>query len=116
MESSSVRTALQARPVGQHNRPNSPAASLSVRQTMSSAQVGAVLKHIRKLAALRTDRESPDQELLVRFAVHRDELAFEALLRRHGPMVLGVCRSILRDVHDAEDAFQAAFLILAQKA
>src|SRR5947209_1903847 len=83
---------------------------------MSSAQVGAVLQHIRKLAAVRKDLELPDHQLLDRFAQHRDEAAFAALLRRHGPMVLGVCRSVLHDLHDAEDAFQAAFLVLAQKA
>src|SRR5262245_24709870 len=83
---------------------------------MSSAQVGAVLRHIRQLAAAREDHELPDHELLERFAGHRDEAAFAALLRRHGPMVLGVCRSVLHNLHDAEDAFQAAFLLLAQKA
>src|SRR5262245_20705496 len=83
---------------------------------MSSAQVGAVLRHIRQLAAAREDHELPDHQLLDRFARHRDEAAFAALLRRHGPMVLGVCRSVLHDLHDAEDAFQAAFLLLAQKA
>ncbi len=83
---------------------------------MSSTQVGAVLRHIRKLATVRKDHERPDHELLERFAGHRDEAAFAALLRRHGPMVLGVCRSVLHDLHDAEDAFQAAFLLLSQKA
>src|SRR5215831_11518596 len=83
---------------------------------MSSTQVGAVLRHIRQLATTRHDHEVPDRQLLERFAAHRDEAAFAALLRRHGPMVLGVCRSVLRDPHDAEDAFQAAFLLLAQKA
>src|SRR5947208_13980487 len=78
---------------------------------MSSAQIGAVLRYIRKLATAR-----PDHELLDRFVRHRDEAAFAALLRRHGPMVLGVCRSVLHHLHDAEDAFQATFLILARKA
>src|SRR5262249_48236074 len=62
------------------------------------------------------DEQQPDRQLLQRFARHRDGDAFAALLWRHGPMVLGVCRSVLRDLHDAEDAFQAAFLVLAQKA
>jgi RNA polymerase sigma factor (sigma-70 family) len=82
---------------------------------MSSARVSAVLRHIRTLAAAK-DHHLPDDQLLDRFAAHRDEAAFATLLARHGPMVLSVCRSILHDLHDAEDAFQAAFLLLAQKA
>ena len=60
-----------------------------------------------------------DVQLLERFAARRGdaaEVAFEAILARHGPLVLGVCRSMLRDPHDAEDAFQATFLVLARKA
>src|SRR5262249_51991734 len=83
---------------------------------MSSAQVGAVLQQIRKLADVRHDDEAADHQLLERFARHQDEDAFAALLRRHGPMVLRVCQSVLHELHDAEDAFQAAFLLLAQKA
>jgi RNA polymerase sigma factor (sigma-70 family) len=83
---------------------------------MSSAQVGAILRHLRKQAAAWEDHELPDHELLERFARHRDENAFAVLLGRHGSMVLGVCRSVLHDLHDAEDAFQAAFLLLSQKA
>jgi hypothetical protein len=73
---------------------------------VSSAQVGAVLGYIRKLAGTGKDEELPDHHLLERFAAHRDEAAFAALLKRHGPMVLGVCQSVLHNLDDAEDAFQ----------
>src|SRR2546421_2516657 len=57
-----------------------------------------------------------DGELIRRFRDARDEAAFAALLHRHGPLVLGVCHRILYNSHDAEDAFQATFLLLVRKA
>ena len=60
-----------------------------------------------------------DRQLIERFTTRRDsagEVAFAAVVARHGPMVLGVCRQLLGDRHDAEDAFQAVFLVLARKA
>src|SRR6516165_8155407 len=59
---------------------------------------------------------STEGELLERFVARHDKSAFEALMARHGPMVLGVCRQLLHDPNDVDDAFQATFLILVRKA
>jgi RNA polymerase sigma factor (sigma-70 family) len=67
-------------------------------------------------AALRGGAGLTDKQLLEHFIEHRDEAAFAALVRRHGPLVWGVCLRVIRHHHDAEDAFQATFLVLAQKA
>ena len=77
-----------------------------------SHHASPVLRFLRRLAAPTGD--TTDAELLRRFAGQQDEAAFTALLQRHGPMVLGVCRRLLRNQHDAEDAFQATFLVLAR--
>src|SRR6516165_4878130 len=83
---------------------------------MTSKQAGLILQHIRRLAGRRPIAELPDALLLERFITQRDEAAFETLVRRHGPMVLNVCRSVLHHEQDAEDAFQATFLVLIRKA
>jgi RNA polymerase sigma factor (sigma-70 family) len=65
---------------------------------------------------VRDGGAASDSELLERFRLYREEAAFAALVHRHGPMVLGVCRRVLRDPHESEDAFQATFLVLVRKA
>jgi RNA polymerase sigma factor (sigma-70 family) len=83
---------------------------------MADQRANLILSHLGKLAARHAPDQSADVELLERFAGQRDEAAFAALVARHGPMVLRVCRRVLPDWQAAEDAFQATFLILARKA
>jgi RNA polymerase sigma factor (sigma-70 family) len=83
---------------------------------MAGAQMGAALQHIQWLFSEGSATGLSDTQLLSRFALRRDQAAFAAVVARHGPMVLAVCRAILRDPSDAEDAFQATFLVLARKA
>jgi RNA polymerase sigma factor (sigma-70 family) len=75
-----------------------------------------VLRHLQRAALLPDGAGLTDSQLLDAFVVNRNETAFEALVRRHGPLVLGVCRRVLGNRHDAEDAFQATFLVLVRKA
>ena len=76
-------------------------------------------RRLPRLIALRT-HDPPaggaDTDLLARWVVHRDEVAFELIVRRHAPTVLAACRRVLADANDADDAFQAVFLVLARKA
>jgi RNA polymerase sigma factor (sigma-70 family) len=74
-----------------------------------------VLQHLHHLLAM-PGGDQTDGELLARFVASRDEASFAALVRRHGPMVLAVCRRMLRHAQDAEDCFQATFMVLARKA
>ncbi len=78
--------------------------------------MNTVLRHLRRVALLDRGDGPSDVHLLESFLTCRDGAFFEALLRRHGPMVLGVCKRILGNRHDAEDAFQATFLVLVRKA
>jgi RNA polymerase sigma factor (sigma-70 family) len=83
---------------------------------MAHEPIRAVLARLRMSAGRTGAEDLSDARLLQRFAAERDEAAFEALVRRFGPMVLGVCRRVLGDAHEVEDAFQASFLVLARKA
>lgn len=82
------------------------------------AKSGGVARHLRTLIKVGAVGSLPDGQLLERFVARHGEAeaAFAALVERHGPMVLGVCRRALADPRDAEDAFQATFLILVKKA
>src|SRR5260370_6341126 len=85
------------------------------RGSMAHATLTAVLRHVRSLLDERQSSAS-DAQLLDRFIRQREEAAFVALMHRYGPLVIGVARRVLRHEQDAEDAFQATFLILARKA
>src|ERR1700730_11237470 len=83
---------------------------------MATAQMDTVIRYLRR-AALRQDVAGrTDGQLLASFIDQKEEAAFYDLVRRHGPMVFGVCRRLVRNHQDAEDAFQATFLVLARKA
>jgi RNA polymerase sigma factor (sigma-70 family) len=84
--------------------------------TMSQIEGAMIWRQIRTLALAQCPSQRDDAELLHTFITERDEDAFASLVERHGAMVLAVCRGVLHDLHDAEDVFQAAFLVLARKA
>src|SRR5438105_10301483 len=83
---------------------------------MVGGQQNPVIRYLRRLAGSPPGGDGSDQQLLHRFVLERNEEAFAAIVDRHGPMVMGVCRRILRNVQDAEDAFQVTFLVLVRKA
>src|SRR5438105_4413785 len=83
---------------------------------MPTSQGNSVRRFIRKLAEVEYGLKRTDRELLKEFANGGDEAAFAALVRRHGPMVLRLCQRVLGNEQDAEDAFQATFLVLSSKA
>jgi RNA polymerase sigma factor (sigma-70 family) len=83
---------------------------------MTAERTDGVLEQLRGFLLAGADGGRTDQELLARYLAARDEAAFAAIVHRHGPTVWGVCRRLLRRLPDAEDAFQATFLVLARRA
>ncbi len=83
---------------------------------MTGNRSGAVMEHLRTLFSVGTVGAASDGHLLDLFITRRDEAAFSALIERHGPMVHRVCWQVLGDRHDAQDASQAVFLVLAKRA
>ncbi len=83
---------------------------------MATSQMNEVFQHLRKTVGLREGAGQTDGQLLADYINRRDEAALATIVLRHGPMVWGVCRRLLRNHHDAEDAFQVTFLVLVRKA
>jgi RNA polymerase sigma factor (sigma-70 family) len=83
---------------------------------MAASSMAEFIQHLRGAMAAQDRAGLTDGQLLEQFLNRRDEVALTALVRRHGPMVWGVCRRVLGHHHDAEDAFQATFLVLLRKA
>jgi RNA polymerase sigma factor (sigma-70 family) len=83
---------------------------------MATSQLSRVIEEFRQATLARDGAGKTDGQLLEAFVSRQDEAAFTALVHLHGPMVLGVCRRLLGNVHDSEEAFQATFLVLARKA
>jgi RNA polymerase sigma-70 factor (ECF subfamily) len=83
---------------------------------MAAALLDDLIGYLRLVVAPSESGAVSDGQLLERFLARRDEAAFEELVRRHGPMVLGACRRVLGNSHDADDAFQATFLVLVRRA
>src|SRR5947207_2697296 len=83
---------------------------------MAASRTANVIQRLRSAVPLGDGAGLTDGQLLHDYLSRREEAALAALVRRHGPMVWGVCRRVLRNYHDAEDAFQATFLVLVRKA
>src|SRR6476660_5770038 len=83
---------------------------------MAPNQMNDLIQHLRRTVLLREEAGLTDGQLLKDYISRREEAALAALVQRHGPMVWGVCRRVLGNYHDAEDAFQATFLVLVRKA
>ena len=83
---------------------------------MAANERSKVIQHLRRVALCKDGAGLTDAQLLQEYLSRREEAALAALVRRHGPMIWGVCRRVLHNYHDAEDAFQATFLVFVRKA
>src|SRR5215469_2214997 len=83
---------------------------------MATGQMNEVIQYLRRTMLPRDSAGLTDSQMLTNYLSRHDHEALAALVRRHGAMVWGVCRRVLRSYHDAEDAFQATFLVLVRKA
>src|SRR5438105_1293432 len=83
---------------------------------MTTANTNRITYHLRRAALMADGAGLTDGQLLDRFVTQRDQAAFEVLVRRHGGMVISVCRRLLHNKEDTEDAFQTTFLVLVRKA
>ncbi|HTU23026.1 MAG TPA: sigma-70 family RNA polymerase sigma factor [Gemmataceae bacterium] len=81
---------------------------------MPDQQLSDVIRYLRRIVGAE-DQARTDRELLAAFSTRNDQAAFTTLVKRHGPMVMGICRRVLHHLQDAEDAFQATFLLLARQ-
>ncbi len=83
---------------------------------MADPRLASIVRHVCKLASLQQTSDASDARLLEQYIRQRDDSAFAALVRRHGPLVWRVCRRLLHQTQDAEEAYQATFLVLARRA
>jgi DNA-directed RNA polymerase specialized sigma24 family protein len=83
---------------------------------MATGELNGVIQHLRAAILPRDGAGWTDAQLIAEYIRRRDESALAALVHRHGQMVWGVCRRVLGNHHDAEDAFQATFLVLVRRA
>jgi hypothetical protein len=107
---------IKAGGIEQYIKRDNNAPTQCIRSRLGRLTMSEILQYLRRTVKSVANKEMTDSELLEEFLTRRSEPAISALVHRHGPMVWGVCRRVLASSHDAEDAFQATFLVLVRKA